>query len=195
MENSIRAAAAAIPLALLCLAAPAWAQNEVPKTLVAYTENVLAPFAGTAPITRFIAAQNAQKVSVERLKALDAKWKASTTVEPYMWDLMRNSLAYELVGFQFRNKFIVEAFAMNAQGAIVAETNRTSSFYKGEAAKFTAAYAGGAGALWYGVPEFDESTGEMVIQVSVPVMRDGKAIGAIVFGVSLDRWEQRGTQE
>jgi hypothetical protein len=195
MQNGVRAAGMPALLALFCLAAPAWGQNEVPKTLIAYTENVLAPYAGTAPITRYIAAQNAQKASVEKLKALDARWKASPNVEPYMWDLMRNALAFELVGFQYRNKFIVEAFAMNAQGAIVAETNRTSSFYKGEAAKFTAAYAGGAGALWYGVPEFDESTGEMVIQVSVPVMRDGKAIGAIVFGVSLDRWEQRETRE
>jgi hypothetical protein len=179
-------------LALLLAAPSVSGQEEVPKTIVAYTESTLAAFASSPPIVRFIAAQNAKKVPVEQLKALDARWAASKTVETYMWDLMRNSLAFELVSFQYQNKFIVEAFAMNAQGTIVGETNRTSTFYKGEAAKFTDAYAGGTGAFWYGSPEYDESTGEMVIQVSVPVMQGGRAIGAICFGVSLDRWEQRG---
>lgn len=81
---------------------------------------------------------------------------------------------------------------MNSQGTIVAESNRTSSYWKGEAEKFTAAYADGRGAFWYGPVEYDESTGEITLQVSVPVMKGNRAIGAIVFGISLDRWEQRG---
>ena len=78
-----------------------------------------------------------------------------------MWDLMRNRLAWELVNFQYQHKFVTEAFAMDARGAIVAETNRTSTFYKGEAQKFTAAYAGGSGAVWFGPAAYDDSTAEM----------------------------------
>jgi hypothetical protein len=164
---------------------------DVPNSLVSYTESVLVKFAETPSIVQYVETQNARRVRAADLKALDEKWAASTTVEGYMWELMRNRLAWELTSFQYQHRFIVETFAMDSRGAIVAETSRTSSFYKGEAEKFTAAYANGAGALWYGPAAFDESTGEMEIQVSVPVMKGARAIGVICFGVSLDRWEER----
>lgn len=169
--------------------------SEVPNTLAAYAQNVLVKVAQAPSITQYIETQNARRVRVEDLKALDAKWASSPAVEGYMWDLMRNRLAFELVNFQYQHKFIMEAFAMDARGAIVAETNRTSTFYKGEAQKFTAAYANGSGAVWYGPAAHDDSTAEMEIQVSVPVMKGGRAIGAICFGVSLDRWEERKLDE
>jgi hypothetical protein len=164
---------------------------DVPNSLVNYTESVLAKFAQTPSIVEYVLAQNARRVRVADLKALDEKWSTSATVEPYMWDLMRNRLAWELTSFQYQHRFVVETFAMDSRGAIVAETNRTSSYYKGEADKFTRAYAGGVGAVWYGPAAYDESTGEMEIQVSVPVMKSGSAIGVICFGVSLDLWEER----
>ncbi len=171
--------------------AAAQATGDAPNSLVEYTQGVLARLARSPSIIKYLEGQNGRRVTIAQLKALDAKWKAAPGVESFMWDLLRNKLAWELVDFQYRNKFIVEIFAMDSRGAIVAETNRTSSYYKGEAAKFTAAFANGTGAVWFGPVEFDESTAEMVIQVSVPVMKGSKAIGAICFGVSLDRWEER----
>ena len=169
--------------------------GDVPNTLAAYAQNVLVKVAQGPSVTQYIEAQNARRVRVEDLKALDAKWAAAPGVEGYMWDLMRNRLAWDLVNFQYQHKFIMEAFAMDARGAIVAETNRTSTFYKGEAKKFTEAYAGGVGAVWFGPAAYDDSSAEMEIQVSVPVMKGGKAIGVICFGVSLDRWEERRVEE
>ena len=171
--------------------APAAAAKDAPASLVTYTESTLSKAAQSPAVIQFMEVQNARKVRVEDLKALDRRWAAAAGVEPYMWDLLRNRLAFELVDFQYRHKFITEAFAMDAQGAIVAETNRTSTFFKGDAEKFTAAFAAGAGALWYGPAAYDDSTGETEIQVSVPVMRGAKAIGVICFGISLDRWEER----
>jgi hypothetical protein len=178
-------------------AAPAAAQaaadptGQVPKTLAAYAQDQLSRLASSPAIVQYIEALNARRVRIADLKALDAQWQAAPGVEGYMWNLMRNPLAWELVDFQYQHKFIMEAFAMDMHGAIVAETNRTSSYYKGEAEKFTAAYANGSGALWYGPAGFDDSTAEMVIQVSVPVMKGTRAIGVICFSVSLDRWEDR----
>lgn len=175
--------------------AAAAAPADVPNTLVTYAQTVLVRMAQAPSVTQFIEAQNARRVRVADLKALDARWAASAAVEGYMWDLMRNRLAWELVNFQYQHKFITEVFAMDVRGAIVAETNRTSTFYKGEAEKFTAAYAGGSGAVWFGPAAFDASTAEMQVQVSVPVTRGGRAIGVICFGVSLDRWEERRLDE
>lgn len=171
--------------------APAAEMKDVPASLVAYAESTLSAAARTPAVVQFVEGQNARKARVEDLKALDRRWAAAPGVEPYMWDLLRNRLALVLVDFQYRHKFVTEAFAMDAQGAIVAETNRTSTYYKGEAEKFTAAFAAGAGAIWYGPAAYDDSTGETEIQVSVPVMKGTRAIGAICFGISLDRWEER----
>jgi hypothetical protein len=37
--------------------------------------------------------------------------------------------------------------------------------------------------------EFDESTQAYLVQVSVPVMDGGRAIGAITFGIDVDKAE------
>ena len=164
---------------------------DVPNSLAAYAQSVLVKMVQEPAVVQYLDAQNARPVRLEDLKALDQRWAASAGVEAYMWDLMRNRLAWTLADFQYRHKFITEVFAMDRRGAIVAETNRTSTFYKGEAEKFTAAFAGGDGAIWFGPAAYDDSTAEMEIQVSVPVLKAGKAEGVVCFGVSLDRWEER----
>ena len=88
-------------------------------------------------------------------------------------------------------KFIPEAFIMNAQGTIIGETNRTSTYWKGEQEQFTGAYKDGAGAVWFGKLAYDESTKVNGVQISVPVMKGGKAIGAICFTINVDEWEKR----
>ena len=187
-----------VAVSCLCTAPLAMGQEtthstgDAPRSLVTYTESVLAEFANTPSIVQFIESQNAKGVDINQVKTMDARWSASKKVEPYMWNIMRNSISYTLVDFQYQNKFIVEAFAMDRRGIIVGETNRTSTYWKGEAEKFLAAYSSGNGAFWYGPAEYDESTGEIVVQVSVPVKRAGRTIGVVLFGISLDRWEQRG---
>ena len=51
---------------------------------------------------------------------------------------------------------------------------------------FTKSYNGGKGAVHVGKAKFDKSAQSYVVQVSVPVMSDGRAIGAITYGVSID---------
>jgi hypothetical protein len=105
--------------------------------------------------------------------------------------MLANPVSARLKKLTVEHKFILESFIMNAQGAIIGETNRTSTYYKGEAAKFTGAYKGGVGAIWYGPVEYDASVKANVLQISVPVIKGGKAIGAICFSISLEEWEKR----
>ena len=55
--------------------------------------------------------------------------------------------------------------------------------------KFKAAYKDGVGAVFVAEPEFDDSAKAYLIQVSVPVIDGGKAIGALTIGVNLDELE------
>ena len=59
----------------------------------------------------------------------------------------------------------------------------------GDEAKFKESFKGGAGAVHIGEVEFDDSTQAYLVQVSVPVKDNGKVIGAITFGVDVDKIE------
>ncbi len=165
--------------------------SELPKSLLQFAESELRQIGRDQVIVQAVRAQNAKKGSLKRIKEIDEWWKASEDVEPFMFDLMRNRCALTLENFQVHNKFVLEAFVMDNQGALVALTNKTSDYWQGDEDKFTESYMNGAGAIHYGDVEYDESTGEIQIQISVPVMDGGRAIGAITFGISLDRWERR----
>ena len=181
-------AAAALFLAPALVAAES---QDVPKTLIDFAQTTLVEFAKDPAIVQAVEAQNARGVLLERIKEMDRSWIATKIIDGFMWDLMRSRCSYLLMNFQLQHKFIAEAFVMDNKGALVGLTNKTSDYWQGDGAKFVESYKGGEGAIHYGDVEYDDSINEIVIQVSVPVMRGSRAIGAITFGISLDRWERR----
>jgi len=44
-----------------------------------------------------------------------------------------------------------------------------------------------SGQTWTGPVKLDDSTGQQLIQVGMPVLDDGKPIGSIVFGLRVDK--------
>lgn len=177
------AAASLVPLA---------AQGkDVPRSLVKFTNESLAAIGRDAQLVEFVATSNASPQDVAKLRELDTKWQKKDGIEDLVKALLDSACSARLAKTISACRFVPEAFIMNAQGTIIGETNRTSTYWKGEQEKFTAAYKGGAGAIWYGKLEFDESTKTNVVQISVPVLKDGKAVGVICFGINVDDWEKR----
>ena len=68
-------------------------------------------------------------------------------------------------------------------------TNKTSDYWQGDEAKFKNSFNQGKGAIFVDEVEFDDSAQAYLVQVSVPVMDQGKAIGAITFGIDVDQVE------
>jgi len=163
----------------------------VPKSLVKFANETLTGIGQDAQLVAFVARDNASPVNVEKLRALDKRWVANDNMDEFVKALMSNPVSARLQKQIAAYKYIPEAFIMNAQGTIIGETNRTSTYWKGEQEKFTAAYNNGAGAVWFGKLAYDESTKTNGVQVSVPVVKGGKAIGAICFTVNVDEWEKR----
>jgi hypothetical protein len=164
--------------------------RSVPKSLVKFAEEKLAAMGADAQLVAFVEKDNQSPQQVDTLKDLDKKWQ-DKQIEGFIKTMLANPVSARLKKVIEGSSFIPEAFIMNAQGTIVGETNRTSTYWKGEAPKFTAAYNKGAGAIWYGKLEFDPSANANLVQISVPVVKGGKAIGAICFGVNVDEWEKR----
>lgn len=178
-----------IVLALLwCLISIAHAEDAPPAVRALVGE--LQGWGANPTLVEAVKAQNAAGKSLEAIKKQDQEWMAVTGVDPFMQSLMSNPAAQELKRLEKSKPYYVEVFLMDNQGANVAMTNKTSDYWQGDEPKFTESFKGGQGAAHLGKVKFDESAQAYLVQVSVPVMDGGAAIGAITIGVNLDELEQ-----
>ena len=67
----------------------------------------------------------------------------------------------------------------------MAFVEKTSSYIHNGQPKFDVPFS--SGKAWQGKPEFDESSQAYAVQVSVPVLAEGKPIGVLVVGVNLEK--------
>ena len=162
--------------------ATAYAQSagDVQKMLTAEGAKLRA--LGTDPaVVAAVKAQNANKRTLDAVKAIDAQWaagKAEALVKQSTTGACADRLRQLIAGGNYS-----ETFAMDAQGAIVCATAKTSDYWQGDEAKWEKAFNGGRGDVFIDRPKFDESANARIAQVSVPVMDGGKAIGAVTVGV------------
>lgn len=165
--------------------------HELPKQLILFAENVLAEFGKNSDIIREVKNQNRENISLSTIKDRDAQWRTTEDIDSFIFEKMSNRCAFILLNIENTYSFIVETFVMDNQGANVGQTGKTSDYWQGDEAKFIESFNYARGAIHYGDVEYDESVNEIITQISVPVMDGDRAIGAITFGVSLDRWERR----
>jgi len=163
----------------------------VPRTLVKFAQETLVSYGQDTQLVAYVEKSNARPQDIAKLKALDVRWQKKDNIEAFVKTLMASPASVRLGKIIGAHLYVPEAFIMDSQGTIIGETNRTSTYWKGEQEKFTAAYAGGTGAIWYGSLAYDESTKTNSVQISVPVSKGGKAIGTITFTINVDEWEKR----
>jgi hypothetical protein len=65
-------------------------------------------------------------------------------------------------------------------------SDRTSDYWQGDEAKWQKSFNGGKGAVFFDERKFDSSAKAVIIQVSVPVIDQGKVIGALTVGVKAE---------
>lgn len=138
-------------------------------------------WAADARIVAAIAAQNAN-LPPEHAAMTQDKWKTLSVLDPFVRGLTRNPAAAALK--ELKPEWVTEAFLSDATGRKVAFLAKTTSWSHGGSAKHDVPMSG---AVWRGKLEVDESTGSFQIQVSVPVLVDGKPAGSLVIGMDPTR--------
>jgi hypothetical protein len=142
----------------------------------------------TAAWVQAVEAQNAKKVSLPDIQAVDKKWMAAEEELPIQKELMNNACAQEVVKLVKKLPAIVEAFVMDDQGANVCENTLTSDYWQGDEPKWQKSFNGGKGGVDVGKVKFDKSANANLQQVSLPIIgKGGKVIGAITFGLAVDQ--------
>lgn len=178
--------AAVMALLITCIGAAAFARSaeELHKILQAEAERMQS--AGTdKAIIEVVRAQNAKKVPLAEIQRIDKEWIAGGQ-KALVQKLTTNRCAERLRALLVPADRYGEAFVMDDQGALVCATERTSDYWQGDEEKWTHAFKVGVGAIFVDRPRFDESEKETIAQVSIPVMDNGKAIGAITIGIKAD---------
>lgn len=110
------------------------------------------------------------------------KWKSLPVLDPFVRGLSKNALAEYLKGK--RDPAWSELFVSGADGTKVALFNKTSSWsHKGKEKHDVPMQ----GRTWIGDVEVDASSGVEQIQVGLPVLDGGKAIGSVVVGLAVSK--------
>ncbi len=105
------------------------------------------------------------------------KWKALTAESPEVKAVSHNALTQYLRGKVHHT--VIEVFISDAEGRKVALFTKTTSFIHKGKPKHDQPMLG---KKWMGDLELDQSTQQMQIQGSFPVLDKGKAIGSVVLG-------------
>lgn len=177
----------AIVILLVMGFAMVYAAEKAPQKAVNLANSTLANL-GTDPIiVKAVNDENAKKKTLTQIMDMDKKWKAHAGIADYMKTLMDSECGKHLRNIQKSAPYYAEIFVMDNQGANVAMTDKTSDYWQGDEAKFKKSFAGGAGSIFIDDVEFDDSSQAYLVQVSVPVKDKGKVIGAITFGIDVDK--------
>ena len=160
--------------------------EEAPQAVKDLAGSSLAEYGTDPVIIAAVKAQNSQGKSLTEIQAIDKKWQATAGTDDFMKSKMSSECATHLVGILESTKYFAEIFIMDNLGANVAMTGKTSDYWQGDEAKFQKSFAEGSGAIFIDEVKFDDSAQAYLVQVSVPVTDDGKAIGAITFGINVD---------
>jgi len=161
--------------------------EEAPPKVVDLANTTLAAL-GTEPvIVAAVKSENAKGKTLDQIKAMDEKWKATPGIADYMQALMDSECGRFLVKVLESQPYFAEIFVMDNLGANVAMSDKTSDYWQGDEAKFQKSFNGGKGAVFVDEVEFDDSTQAYLCQVSVPVRDGDTVIGAITIGVDVDK--------
>jgi hypothetical protein len=140
-------------------------------------------------IVAAVKAQNGKRVTATQVKSLDEQWSAGKA-EPLVKQVTTGPCADHLRKLVTGNAGYGETFLMDNQGALVCATAKTTDYWQGDEAKWQRAYSEGKGEVFIDRPKFDDSSSQRLAQISVPVLDNGAAIGAITIGISVDKLQK-----
>jgi hypothetical protein len=137
-------------------------------------------------ILRAVRSQNNEQLSMDVIQRRDAEWRSAQGETALQRSIAQSRASQVLRALVERNPDFNEAFATDNQGANVAMFPATSDYWQGDEAKWINSFNNGDGKVWVGDIELDESTGEVAVQVSVPILDQDETIGVLVIGVTQD---------
>jgi hypothetical protein len=175
---------ATVGLGVVCLlasASHAFAADAAMQAKLDAKISVVKAWAADPAVVAAVKAHNASEPADHASMTQD-KWSAMTVLDPFVRSFTKSDAGIFLKGKKTDD--VAEAFVSDAKGDKVGFLSKTSSWcHKGKPKHDVPM----SGKTWQGPVEVDESSGAQQIQVSVPVMDGGKAIGSLVVGFAVSK--------
>jgi hypothetical protein len=179
---------ASVLLVGCALAAHAQSASETQKLLSDEAARLQA-WGSDPAIVAAVKAQNAKRATPAQVKSLDEQWAAGKA-ETLVKQVTTGTCAEHLRKLVAGKAGYGETFVMDNQGALVCATAKTTDYWQGDEAKWQRAYSNGKGEVFIDRPKFDDSSSQRLAQISVPVLDNGTAIGAVTVGISVDQLQK-----
>jgi len=138
---------------------------------------------------RIIAAvrrHNAKNITLKSIIEVDKQWSSYDDSHPQKKKMYQSIIGLYLKNLvEFEKSIYSEIFLTDNQGANITAWPITSDYWQGDENKWSRAFNSGTGSIYIGQLEYDESSNANAVQISIPVMDDGKAIGVLIAGIKL----------
>jgi len=181
MRNVVRALA----LVLLPAAAHAQSADALQKALTAEATKLQA-WATDKAVVDAVKRQNTKALPLAEIQKIDKEWTEGGAADAVR-QVIAGTCADRLRALEAGDARYVETLVMDAQGALVCATRRTSDYWQGDEAKWTRTFNGGKGTPFIDRPKLDESAHARLAQISLPIASDGKTIGVLTVGVRTEQ--------
>ena len=175
-----------IPILLLTLAALgalAQSADTLQKSLSAESAKLEA-WASDKAVVDAVRQRNAKKVSLDEVKRIDGEWSAGRA-EANVREVTTGACADRLRALVSQSPRYGETFVMDANGAVVCATQRTSDYWQGDEAKWSRPFTDGK--AFIDRPKLDDSAKARLAQISLPILENGKPVGVLTVGVNVDQ--------
>lgn len=122
---------------------------------------------------------------LDQILEIDKAWIENEGDIPLAQDILLDSMevnptAHQLLEFQERFSRHVEVFSTDRYGALIGSTDLTSDYYQADEEWWQKAWNNGAGDVYIGDPELDESTGVVALNIAVPIFDQSDTVVGVL---------------
>ncbi|MEQ8354782.1 MAG: hypothetical protein RH942_04530 [Kiloniellaceae bacterium] len=128
------------------------------------------------------------------IDALDRQWRAERESEdqPLITAVLSSPLSSYLTKIQARSRGLyTEIFVMDAKGLNAGQSAITSDFWQGDEGKWQKTFQVGPNAIFIDDIEINEDTGTENAQLNLPIVQEGRVVGAITVEVNVTELRRR----
>lgn len=130
-----------------------------------------------------------QEAITKKLLNMDKAWVDAAPNSALLKEYLENPLGLRLKKLEEDDSDINEIFVTDKYGGLAAASDKTSDFYQADEIWWQEAYAGGRGKTFVGDISFDESSGNWILTIAVPIKADdGEIIGICKAGIVTKRF-------
>ena len=181
MTPAIKAGLTAV---ITILAATAGFSQAPPELKAKFDAKVkeLEGFSTDPEVVSAVKSYNSTTPSAEAKAMTNDQWRSLTLFDPFVRSIGKSALSEYLK--TKRDDVVAKIFVSGADGGKVGFDAKTEHWTHRGLPKHEVPMTG---QMWTGPVKLDDSTGLQMIQVGLPVLDGGKAIGSIVVGLRTDK--------